>query len=29
MGAVEIPCCDNDPDHADRGSLTLIMTGGK
>jgi hypothetical protein len=29
MGATEIPCCDNDPDHADRGTLTLIMVGGK
>lgn len=29
MGSVEIPCCDNDPNHADRGMLTLIMTGGK
>ncbi len=29
MGAVEIPCCDNDPNHADRGSLTLAMDGGK
>jgi hypothetical protein len=29
MGAVEIPCCDNDPNHADRGSLTLTMDGGK
>jgi len=29
MGAVEIACCDNDPNHADRGSLTLTMDGGK
>jgi hypothetical protein len=29
MGAVEIPCCENDPNHADRGSLTLTMDGGK
>jgi hypothetical protein len=29
MGAVEIPCCNNDPNHADRGSLTLAMDGGK
>jgi hypothetical protein len=29
MASTEIPCCDNDPDHADRGTLTLIMAGGK
>jgi predicted phage baseplate assembly protein len=29
MGATEIPCCNNDPDHADRGMLTLTMDGGK
>lgn len=29
MGSVEIPCCNNDPDHADRGSLTLNLDGGK
>ena len=29
MGATEIPCCNNDPDHADRGILTLTMDGGK
>ena len=29
MGTVEIPCCDNDPNHADRGFLTLTMDGGK
>jgi predicted phage baseplate assembly protein len=29
MGAVEIACCNNDPNHADRGFLTLTMAGGK
>jgi Baseplate J-like protein len=29
MGSVEIPCCNNDPNHADRGFLTLTMDGGK
>jgi hypothetical protein len=29
MGSVEIPCCNNDPNHADRGFLTLTMLGGK
>jgi hypothetical protein len=29
MGAIEIASCDNDPNHADRGSLTLTMDGGK
>lgn len=29
MAAVEIPCCNNDPNHADRGVLTLTMDGGK
>jgi hypothetical protein len=29
MGATEIPCCNNDPNHADRGTLTLTMDGGK
>jgi hypothetical protein len=29
MAAVEIPCCNNDPNHADRGTLTLTMDGGK
>ncbi|MGH9606913.1 MAG: hypothetical protein ACRD3N_14580 [Terracidiphilus sp.] len=29
MAAVEIPCCNNDPNHADRGLLTLKMDGGK
>lgn len=29
MGAVEIPCCDNDPNHADHGLLVLTMDGGK
>jgi predicted phage baseplate assembly protein len=29
MGSVEIPCCNNDPNHADRGSLTLALDGGK
>ncbi len=29
MAAVEVPCCNNDPNHADRGILTLTMDGGK
>jgi hypothetical protein len=29
MGYTEIPCCNNDPNHADRGVLTLTMDGGK
>ena len=29
MGALEIPRCDNDPNHADRGLLVLTMDGGK
>ncbi len=29
MGAIEIPCCDNDPNHADRGVLVLTLEGGK
>ena len=29
MAAVEIPCCNNDPNHADLGILTLTMDGGK
>jgi hypothetical protein len=29
MGSVEIPCCNNDPNHADQGFLTLTMVGGK
>jgi hypothetical protein len=29
MGAIEIPRCDNDPNHADRGLLVLTMDGGK
>ena len=29
MGSVEIPCCNNDPNHADRGVLTLTIDGGK
>ena len=29
MGALEIPRCDNDSNHADRGLLTLTMDGGK
>jgi hypothetical protein len=29
MGAIEIPRCDNDPNHTDRGALTLKMDGGK
>jgi hypothetical protein len=29
MGAVEIPRCDNDPNHADHGLLVLTMDGGK
>jgi predicted phage baseplate assembly protein len=29
MGSLEIPCCNNDPNHADRGFLTLTMVGGK
>ncbi|HWG19552.1 MAG TPA: hypothetical protein VG225_03415 [Terracidiphilus sp.] len=29
MGSIELPRCDNDPNHADRGMLTLIMDGGK
>lgn len=29
MGATEIPCCNNDPNHADYGMLTLTMDGGK
>jgi hypothetical protein len=29
MAAVEIPCCNNDPNHGDRGTLTLTMDGGK
>jgi len=29
MGSTEIPRCDNDPNHADRGVLVLTMDGGK
>jgi hypothetical protein len=29
MGRLEIPRCDNDPNHADRGLLVLTMEGGK
>ncbi len=29
MGSVEIPCCNNDPNHADQGFLTLTLDGGK
>lgn len=29
MGSIEIPCCNNDPNHADRGMLILTMDGGK
>ncbi len=29
MGALEIPRCDNDANHADRGLLALTMDGGK
>jgi hypothetical protein len=29
MGRLEIPRCDNDPNRADRGLLTLTMDGGK
>ena len=29
MGALEIPRCDNDPDHSDRGLLVLTLDGGK
>jgi hypothetical protein len=29
MGAIEIPRCDNDPNHSDRGLLVLTMDGGK
>ena len=29
MGRLEIPRCDNDPNHADRGLLVLTLDGGK
>jgi hypothetical protein len=29
MGPLEIPCCDNDPNHLDLGLLTLTLDGGK
>jgi len=29
MGSLEIPRCDNDPNHADRGLLILSLDGGK
>ena len=29
MGTLEIPCCDNDPNHLDRGRLALTLDGGK
>jgi hypothetical protein len=29
MGPLEIPCCDNDPDHLDHGRLVLTLDGGK
>lgn len=29
MGRLEIPRCDNDPDHLDHGIFTLAMDGGK
>jgi hypothetical protein len=29
MGRLDIPRCDNDPDHLDRGTFTLHMDGGK
>jgi predicted phage baseplate assembly protein len=29
VGSLEIPSCDNDPNHANRGFLTLTMDGGK
>ena len=28
-GPLEIPCCNNDPDHLDRGQLSLTLDGGK
>ena len=29
LGRLEIPRCDNDPDHLDHGTLTFILDGGK
>jgi hypothetical protein len=29
MGRLEIPRCDNDPDHLDHGLFTLALDGGK
>ena len=29
MGRLDIPRCDNDPDHLDHGTFTLQMDGGK
>jgi len=29
MGRLDIPRCDNDPDHLDHGTFTLHMDGGK
>lgn len=29
LGRLEIPHCDNDPDHLDRGVFTLLLDGGK
>jgi hypothetical protein len=29
FGPLEIPCCNNDPDHIDRGRLVLALDGGK
>ncbi len=29
MGRLEIPRCDNDPDHLDHGLFTMTLDGGK
>ena len=29
MGRLEIPRCDNDPDHLDHGLFTVTLDGGK
>ena len=29
MGRLEIPRCDNDPDHLDHGIFALTLDGGK
>jgi hypothetical protein len=29
MGRLDIPRCDNDPDHLDHGTFTLHLEGGK